>query len=77
MDEDQMMITNHDFFITETTIDPKLPPETVVAYMKKRRTTGPVVVNLSQGGTQSIVVTERKKLSEAQSKQIREILGMQ
>lgn len=76
MDEDAM-ISNHDYFVTETTIDPKkVSPDKVVSYMKKQRTTGPITVHLSQGGMQSIVVTERKKLTEAQSEEIRRLLGM-
>jgi hypothetical protein len=74
--DDKVMLRNNDYFVTETTIDPKLSPEKVVSYMKKQRTTGPITVHLSQGGIQTIVVTERKKLTEAQSEEIRRILGM-
>lgn len=76
MDEEDMIVRSQDFFVTRTVIDAKLAPEKVVAYMKKRRTTGPVIVDLSQGGTQTIRVNEEKKLTEAQSRAIREILGM-
>lgn len=67
-----------DYFVTETTIDPHVPLEVVNAFLKERKTTGKVTteLNMSQGGSQSIKVTERTKLTDAQADQIREILGM-
>lgn len=72
-----MIVRAQDFFVTEVAIDPKLSADKVFAFMKERGTTGPITVNLSQGGTQSIAVTERKRLTDSQSRQIREILGIE
>jgi len=78
MCEDDLIKTNSDFLLTETTfVDGKIPPETVLDVVRRRKTTGQLTVHLSQGGIQKIVLTEKTKANESQREQIREILGME
>lgn len=75
MNENDMVKTNHDFVVTETTIDPKLSADLVVKFLRERRTTGQLVFHLSQGGLQKVSLVEKTKASGSQSTQIRELLG--
>jgi uncharacterized protein YifN (PemK superfamily) len=77
MREDDLIKTNTDFLLTETTfVDGKIPPETVLRVVRERKTTGELTVHLSQGGIQKIVLKEKTRASEMQRDKIREILGM-
>ena len=74
---DELMKTNVDFLVTETTLDPKLAVERVVTLMRARKTTGQLTFHLSQGGVQKIALLEKTKANEAQRGKIREVLGME
>jgi hypothetical protein len=74
MDEDKI-ISIKDYVVTETVIEPKTPLADVAAFLKGRKTTGKVQLDLSQGGNQRFLVTERTKLTDAQAAQLRAILG--
>jgi hypothetical protein len=75
--EDELIRTNSDFLLTETTfVDGKIPPETVLKVVRERKTTGQLLIHLSEGGIQRIVLTEKTRANEAQRDKIREILGM-
>ena len=74
---DELMKTNVDFLVTETTLDPKLAVERVVTLMPARKTTGQLTFHLSQGGVQKIALLEKTKANEAQRGKIREVLGME
>jgi uncharacterized protein YifN (PemK superfamily) len=77
MREDDLIRTNTDYLLTETTfVDGKIPPETVLKVVRERKTTGELTVHLSQGGIQKIVLKEKTRASETQRDKIREILGM-
>jgi hypothetical protein len=67
-----------DFFVTETVFDSKVPLETITEFLKRRRTTGKITTeqSLSQGGSQSVRVVERTKLTDLQAEKIRLILDM-
>lgn len=76
--EDDLIKTNADFLLTETTfVDGKIPPETVLKVVRDRKTTGELTVHLSQGGIQKIVLKEKTRATESQRERIREILDMQ
>jgi hypothetical protein len=77
MDEQEMIKTNSNFLVTETTLDPKLPVEKVVEVLRERRTIGQLVLHLSQGAVQKIALVERTKAEGHQVTQIREVLGME
>jgi uncharacterized protein YifN (PemK superfamily) len=77
MREDDLIRTNTDYLLTETTfVDGKIPPETVLKVVRERKTTGELTVHLSQGGIQKIVLKEKTRANEPQRDKIREILGM-
>ncbi len=76
VDEEEILLKTEDFFVTRSTVNPKAPADKVVAFMKKRQMTGPIKINLSEGGTRSILVEEQTKLNESESKDVRVRLGM-
>ncbi len=76
MDDDEMVTVNKDFLVTETTVDPKLPVDKVVAWLRSRRTTGQLIFHLSQGGVQKVALVERTKARDGQREKVREILGV-
>lgn len=71
------MVKNRDFLVTETEIDTKIDPTVIVNFLKEKDATGHVVFHLSQGSLQSIVVTERTKISEPKRDEVRQSLGME
>ncbi len=73
---DELMKTNVDFLVTETTLDPLVPVEKVVGLLRGRKTTGQLTIHLSQGGIQKVAPTEKTKANESQSEKIRDVLGM-
>jgi hypothetical protein len=75
-DDEQMVKENSDFLVTETTVDPKLPVDTVVAWLRERKVTGQLIVHLSQGGVQKVALVERTKALDGQRQKVREILGV-
>ena len=66
-----------DFFVTETIFNSGTTLSEVEEFLKNRKTTGKITTerNMSQGGSQTVKVVERTKISDAQSRQIRAILG--
>jgi hypothetical protein len=74
---EELIKTNHDFLVTETTLDPKLPVDAVVKVFRERKTTGQLTFHLSQGGVQKIALVEKTKADEEQSEKIRDILDME
>lgn len=78
MAEQELDGTLIDFFTTETTFDSKIPLAVIESFLKERKTTGKITteLNMSQGGKQTVKVTERTKLTDAQSEHIRKYLGM-
>lgn len=76
MEDEDMVKANSDFLVTETTVDPKLPVDSVVAWLRKRKATGQLVFHLSQGGVQKVALVERTKAVDGQREKIRDILGI-
>jgi hypothetical protein len=77
MPEDEEMVkANIDFLVTETTVDPKLPVDKVVAWLRARKATGQLVFHLSQGGVQKVALVEKTKADDEQRVQVRKILGV-
>ncbi len=66
-----------DYFVTETIFNSGHSITDIEQYLKHRKTTGKITVerNMSQGGSQSVKVIERTKVSDAQSEKIRSLLG--
>jgi hypothetical protein len=76
MDEEKIISSNHDFLVTDTTIANDIPPDALLHYLRKRRTTGDLIFRLNQGGIRQIVVSEKTKATETQREEIRKIFGM-
>jgi hypothetical protein len=76
MQEEEMVKVNVDFVVTETTVDPRIPVDKVVAYLRKQKATGQLTFHLSQGGVQKVALTERTKVGEEKREKVRDILGI-
>jgi len=76
IEDEDMVKVNQDYLVTETTVDPKLPVDKVVAWLRSRKTTGQLVFHLSQGGVQKVALVERTKARDGQREKIREILNV-
>jgi hypothetical protein len=77
MEEQKIIKANVDSFVTDTTIDPRISPETIVDALRRRKTTGQLVFHISQGGIQKVLLTEKTKADDMQAEKIREILGFE
>jgi hypothetical protein len=76
MKEDEIIISNDDFLVTESSIRKNVSQEALASLLKDRKATASVTTRLLQGGTASIVVIEKTRITEKQRIKIREILGM-
>jgi hypothetical protein len=76
MDDEEMVKTNADYLVTETTIDPKLPVDKVVAWLRERRVIGQLIFHLSQGGIQKVQLVEKTKAKSGQREKVRGVLGV-
>ncbi len=74
--DEEMVKVNTDFLVTETTVDPKLPVETVVAWLRQRKATGQLVFHLSQGGVQKVALVEKTKAKDEVRQKVRALLGV-
>jgi len=77
MEDEDMIKTNVDSLLTETTLDPRIPPEVILEKLKKRKTTGQLVFHMTQGGLQRVALTEKTKANDMQAEKIRDILGFE
>jgi len=77
MEEEDLIKTNVDAFLTETTLDPSLPIPTVLTFLRKRQTTGQLTFFLNQGGIMRVMLTEKTKAKYAAAKKIRAVLDME
>ncbi len=76
MEDEEMVKENQDFLVTETTVDPKLPVDKVVAWLRLRKATGQLIFHLTQGGIQKVALVEKTKTAEGKREQVRSILGV-
>lgn len=76
MEDEEMVKVNVDFLSTETTVDPLIPVDKIVAWLRQRKATGQLVFHLSQGGVQKIALTEKTKVVDGKREAIRSILGV-
>jgi hypothetical protein len=76
MEDEDMVKASTDSLVTETTLDPTIPADMIVAALRKRKTTGQLTFHISQGGLQKVALTEKTKADDCQSERIREILDM-
>lgn len=74
--EDEMIVSTTDYFLTENVLNPQATAAEVAAFVRKCKTTGQINYTTNQGGTRSVVVVERQKLSENDANDVRRVLGM-
>ena len=67
----------NDYIQTETVFNSGTTISDIEAFLKKRKTTGKIIVerNMSQGGSQTVKVIERTRLKDGESEKVREVLG--
>jgi hypothetical protein len=75
MNIEKKIVSVNDFIVTETVIEPKTPVADLEEYLRSEKTTGKVQYDLSRGGKSRYLLTERTRLTQAQSAQLRAILG--
>ena len=66
-----------DYIVTETIFNSGSTVADIEAFLKKRKTTGKIIVerNMSQGGSQTIKVIERTRLKDGEAEKVRSVLG--
>jgi len=77
MNEDEIIVSNVDYLVTETTVKKTVSPKELADMLKDKKSTASISMRLLQGGMASITVTEKTRLTEKQRDQIRSILGME
>ena len=67
----------NDYIVTETIFNSGSTIADIEAFLKKRKTTGKIMVerNMSQGGSQTVKVIERTRLKDGEAEKVREVLG--
>lgn len=60
LDSDIIMYSA-DVTTTESAIDAKCPPEQLFEFLRARKTTGKIEVDLNEGGIRRIVLSEKAK----------------
>ena len=74
---EEIIDRNDDYLVTESTIEKTVSHEELSKLLKDRKTTASINIRVLQGGTASITVVEKTKLTESQREKVREILGME
>lgn len=74
IDEDDMILSTTDYFVTENRLNPKATMPEIAAFLRQHKTTGQVTLN--EGGVRGVVVIERTKANQAEANEIRRVLGM-
>ena len=74
--DDDMIVSSKDFFVTESTLNPKATPVEIQDFLRRTRTTGKVVTDLRMGGVQQILLTEKTLARGKQEAAIRSVMGM-
>jgi hypothetical protein len=78
VNDENMIIDNKDYLVTESVLNPKASPEEIAAFLKKNRITGhTVTTHMREGGIQRIVVTEKTLARENRREKLRNSLDME
>jgi hypothetical protein len=67
----------NDYIVTEIVFNSGRTIADIEAFLEKRKTTGKITVerSLSQGGSQTVKVTERTRLKDGEAEKVRSVLG--
>jgi len=74
--DDDMIVCSKDYFVTESTLNPKASPDEVQAFLRRTRTTGKVVTDFRMGGVQQVLLTEKTLARGKREADIRSAMGM-
>lgn len=74
MDE-KLIVSVTDYIVTETVISERTPIAEVDKLIKEAKLTGKVLFDVSRGGKQRYLLTQKSRLHESESQQIRKRLG--
>lgn len=77
INDEEMVMSEKDYVITETVLNPKASPEEIHSFLKRHRLTGhTTTTHMRQGGVQNIVVTQRTLASPSKREKIKELLDI-
>ena len=77
MNADDFLKSTTDSLTTENTIDTKVDlNELVRVNLKSLAITGVLCIHLNKGGVRQIVLSERTKMKDGESDEVRKLLGM-
>ena len=74
MNEDDLIRSNVDFFVTETLVEGNILKPEIYAILRRRKTTGKIEIHLSEGGLQKSVLTEKTRTTQAEAEKIRSLM---
>ncbi len=74
MDE-KFIVSVTDFIVTETVLHEETPIEELEKLLHEAKLTGKVLYDVSRGGHQRFLLTQRSRLNESESAGIRKRLG--
>lgn len=64
--DEEALGVSRDYVVTETTVKPEVTVPELLGVLRKQKTTGQVVVHLSQGAIQKVGVVEKTKVTLAE-----------
>ena len=67
---------NNDFVVSETQLKANVPASDILESLRMNRTTGAITFQMIEGGIRSVTLVERRKTSQDEREQIREILNI-
>jgi hypothetical protein len=74
--DDEMIIKTVDYFVTESTFNPKATSSEIQEFMEKCATTGTTVFSTNNGGFRGAILTEKLRLNDKQAREVRRTIGM-
>lgn len=74
--EEEMIIRSIDYFVTESTFNPKATSSEIQEFLQKCATTGVTIFSTNNGGSRCIQLTEKLRLNDKQAKDARRAIGM-
>jgi hypothetical protein len=76
IEEEDMIVSTVDYFVTENTLNPLATPTEVASFVRDGKHTGDLRYVTNQGGVRSILFVERMKLTDDEGNEVRKALGM-
>lgn len=74
MKTEDVIRSNEDYVVTESTIPKDVEPADLFAFCRSRRTSGTLVFEFFRGGIRRVVLNEKTLIPESQRTVVREVL---